>query len=368
MSLKKNDKPSLPRRKLLMGAAAAPAALLAAPAVAQERIEWSLVTSWPRNLPGPGTTAQTIAERITRMTDGRLTVTLHAAGEMVPALEVFDAVSGNVAQMGHTASFFWSGKISAAPFFTAVPFGLTAQEHAAWIYHGGGQALWDELYGGFGIKPFMAGNTGMGMGGWFKNPITSLEDLKGLKYRMPGLGGEVFKALGALPVVVAPGEILSALQSGAIDGAEFLGPWSDLALGFYKVAKIYHWPGFHEPNGSGECLVNRARFEALPADLQEVVVNACAAENARSLAETEWRNGEALDTLVTQHGVEVRPFPQDVLAAARDAAAGVLRRFREGDGITRRIAESYGAARQRAMGWSGLSTLAYLQARSNKTH
>ena len=329
-----------------------------------ERIDWKCVTSWPKNSPGPGMTAQRLVDRIEQMSQGRLRIKLYGAGELTPPLGVFDAVSDGSAQMGHSASFFWQGKAKASVFFTAVPFGLTAGEHHAWIYHGGGQALWNELYRPFNIKPFMAGNTGIGMGGWFKREVNSLDDLQGLKYRMPGLGGAVLQKLGAVPVSVPPGEIFTALQSGVIDGAEFLGPWSDLGFGFYKAAPYYYWPGFHEPNGSGECLINLASWEALPADLQAIVSNACAAENSYSLAETEWGNAAALETLVTQHGVQVRGFPQSVLAAARAAAGEVLADFSQAEDISQRIYQSFQAARQRATSWSRISTLAFLRARA----
>ncbi len=188
------------------------------------------------------------------MSDGELKVELFAAGELLSAFEVFDAVAGGVAEMGHSAAFFWRGKSRAAVLFTTVPFGLMASEMSAWIYHGGGRELWDELYGDFGLKAFMAGSTGMQMGGWFKIEIRSLDDFKGLKYRMPGLGGEVLRRFGAMAVNLPPGEILPALQSGAVEGVEFLGPWSDRAFGFYKAAPYYYRPGFHEPNGTSECL------------------------------------------------------------------------------------------------------------------
>ena len=340
------------RAFLAAGALAGPAFLASRPALAQERFEWTMVTSWPKGAPGPGTTADRIARRITALSGGRLTVRLFAAGEVVPALEVFDAVSGGRAQMGHSASFFWAGKLKASAFFTAIPFGLTPDAHNAWIYQGGGQALWEELYAGADLKPFAAGNSGMQMGGWFKREITGLQDLKGLKYRMPGLGGEVVRRLGVTAVSLPPGEILPALQSGAIDGAEFLGPWSDLALGFYKAAGYYYWPGFHEPNGSAECLVNRRAYEALPADLKEIVAAACEAENTRGLAEADWQNARALEGIETKHGVRLRRFSDDILAAARQAAEAVLAEVAQSTPLAGRIHRSYLAARDGSLAWA----------------
>ncbi len=332
---------------------------------ANDPLHWNMVTSWPKNLPGPGVTARRLADRIVQMSDGRIQIKLYAAGELVPAFEVFDAVSQNTAQIGHTASFFWQGKIPASVFFTAVPFGLTPDEHAAWIYHGGGQELWEQAYADFSVQPYMAGNTGTGMGGWFKKEVNSLDDLKGLKYRMPGLGGEIYRRLGATPVSLPPGEIFGALQSGTLDGAEFVGPASDLAFGFYKIAPYYYLPGFHEPNGTGECLVNKKVLSILPDDLRDVVSNACAAENAFALAESKWRNAEALNTLIEKHGVQVRSFPQDVIQAARETGEEVLLTFSKKNEMTRKVYDSFNAARNKLTSWSSLSTKAFLDARGN---
>ncbi|MFZ1428987.1 MAG: TRAP transporter substrate-binding protein, partial [Geminicoccaceae bacterium] len=300
------------RRGLLLGSAG----VLAAPALlrAQAGLHWRMVTSWPRNLPGPGMNAQRLADRIGQASGGRLTVQLYAAGELVPALQVFDAVNAGAAEMGHAASFYWAGKAKAAPFFTTVPFGLAPAEHAAWIDHGGGQALWDELYAPFDLKPFMAGNSGVQMGGWFRHEIAGPDDLHGLKLRSAGLGGELFQRLGAVTVALGVPEIYPALQSGTIDAVEFLGPASDLAAGFYQSAKLYYWPTFTKPNGTAECLIGRAAWESLPTDLQAVVADTCAAENAFTLAEADWRNGQALATLVDQHGVTLRRWPDSVVA------------------------------------------------------
>ena len=353
------------RRAFLTAGVGAAIGTLAAPAVvkAQSDLNWRMVTSWPRNSPGPGWTAQRLADKITRMSGGRLTVTLHAAGEMVPPLEVFDAVGLGTAEMAHTASLFWSGKAPAAALFTAGPFGLTAVEHHAWIYHGGGQALWDRLYEPFGIKPLMAGNTGMQMGGWFKKEIKSLADLAGLKQRIPGLGGAILEKLGGTPLTLPPGEIFAALQSGLVDGAEFLGPWSDSAFGFYKVAPYYYWPGYHEPNGTGEFLINAERFAALPENLQEIVATACAAENSISLAESEWHNAEALKKLVEDRGVTLRAWPEDVLTAARKASSEVLDDLSATDALSGEIVASFRAARDQAVSWGRIGYESFYKAR-----
>src|SRR3954451_11795751 len=244
-------------RRRLLAFSAGLASALAAPAVARAATQrWRMVTSWPKRLPGPGMSAERIAERVAALSGGRIQITVSAAGEVVPAFEVLDSVGSGVAEMGHTAAFFWQGKEPAAAFFTTVPFGLTPNEHVAWVDAGGGQALWDEIYAPFGVKPFMGGNTGVCMGGWFRREIASREDVRGLKIRALGLGGEVFRRLGATPQTTPPAEILSSLQSGLIDAAEFVGPGSYLALGLYRVAPLYCAAGLNNPNVTGECIVS----------------------------------------------------------------------------------------------------------------
>ena len=352
------------RRKFLgmVGATSASAAL-ATPAIASSAIEWRMVTSWPRNLPGPGISAQRIADSIAEMSDNRLKVTLHAANEIVPPFGVLDAVANGTAQMAHTAPLFWSSKFPAAPVFTAAPFGLTPIEHITWVNHGGGQALWDELYAPAGIKPLMAGNTGYQMGGWYTKPVEGLDDLKGLKIRMPGLGGAVMTKLGALPVSLPPSEIFLSLKTGVIDATEFLGPFSDSAMGFHKVAKNYYSPGFHEPNGTGEALLSLSAFNALPKDLQAIVSAACSAENIRSLGEAEWSNAASLKRLVDEEGVNVRSYPSDILKAAKAATAEVMAELAETDDISSRIVASYTGAAKHLAPWSDVSIKAFLSAR-----
>lgn len=346
---------------LMAGSATLPA--LITPALAQSAIEWRMVTSWPKNLPGPGVTAQRLANRITSLSDGRLKIKLHAAGEIVPGLGVFDAVANGVAQMAHTAPLFWAGKFSAAPIFTAAPFGLTPIEHITWVDHGGGQALWEKLYEPAGIKPLMAGNTGYQMGGWYKKELSSLEDLKGLKIRMPGFGGSVISKLGAVPVGLPPSEIFTSLTTGVIDATEFLGPFSDAAMGFYKAAKFYYSPGFHEPNGTAEALISRSALESLPTDLQQIVETACACENIFSLGESEWNNAASLETLVTKEGVQLRQYPDDILDAAKAATIDVMNELAAKDGLTREIVESYQGAAKHLDPWSKISIRAFLTAR-----
>jgi len=345
----------------LLGTAAAP---MVAPALAQKAtLRWRMVTSWPRRLPGPGMSAERVAERIGALSGGRLQITVSAAGEIVPAFEVLDAVGSGVAEMGHTAAFYWQGKEPAAAFFTTVPFGFTPGEHVAWIDAGGGQALWDEIYAPFGVKPFMAGNTGVCMGGWFRREIKSRDDVRGLKIRSLGLGGEVYRRLGAIAQTTSPGEILIALQSGLIDGAEFVGPGSDIALGLYRFAPLYYYPGFNKPNGTGECIVALKAWESLDAELKAIVASACAAEADFALAEMERLNVEALATLTAHDHVEVRAFPLDLIGAARKTAVDVLADVAGKGAAARKVHDSYMSFRSRIAPWSRISLQAVLGAR-----
>ena len=353
------------RRTFLKAGMAGVAGALAAPHVARAGAakELRMVTSWPKNLPGPGVSAERLAQDIETLSGGTLKVKVYAAGELVAPLAVFDAVQNGTAEMAHTASLFWGGKMPAAALFTAGPYGLTPVEHRAWLEQGGGQKLWDALYGQFGIKPLYCGNTGPSMGGWFRKPITSLDDLKGLKMRMPGLGGEILRRLGGTPVSLPPGEILTALQSGAIDATEFLGPFSDMAMGFYKVAKVYHYPAFHEPNGAGELLVSRKVWDGLTVEQRRAIEVACSAEAARTLAEHTWRNATALKTLQEKHGVQVLPYPQAVLKAARKEADAVLADLAAKDETSGRIVKSWLAARDHLKEWNSVSLQSFLAAR-----
>ena len=272
---------------------------------------------------------------------------------MVPAFEVLGAVGNGVADIGHTAAFYWQGKMPAAAFFTTVPFGLTPAEHVAWIEAGGGQALWDELYAPFGVKPFMAGNTGVCMGGWFRREIKSVADLRGLKLRSLGLGGEVYRRLGATPQTTPPAEILTSLQSGVLDGAEFVGPGTDIALGLYRVAPFYYYPGFNKPNGTGECIVALKVWNALSDELKAIVAHACAAEANYALAEMERLNAQALAALIKDHGVKLTAFPDDVVAAAREQARLVMgEMFAVHSDMRGKISGSYDDFRERTAPWS----------------
>ena len=354
------------RRKLVGGGAAGLVGAVAAPSVVRAQTQrWRMVTSWPKRLPGPGMSAERVAERIRTLSGGNLDIAVHAAGEIVPAFEVLDAVGGGVAEIGHTAAFYWQGKMPAAAFYTTVPFGLTPGEHVAWVEAGGGQGLWDELYAPFGVKPFMAGNTGVCMGGWFRHEIKSRSELGGTKIRSLGLGGEVYRRLGATPQTTPPAEILTSLQSGVIDAVEFVGPGTDIALGLYRVAPFYYYPGFNKPNGTGECIVSLKAWSGLDSALKAIIAHACAAEANFALAEMERLNTEALAALTGQHNVKLRGFPADLVTAARDVSRDVLGELAARNATARKIHESYTAFREKTAAWSRISLKAVLEGRDS---
>ncbi len=330
----------------------------------QEVREWKLVTAWPKNYPGLGTGANRFAERVTAMSGGRLTIKVHGAGELVPAMGVFDAVRDGSAEMGHSASYYWKGKHPATPFFTAVPFGLTAQELNSWVNFGGGQELWDELYGEFGIKPLPCGNSGTQMAGWFRKEINSLEDIKGLKIRAPGLAGEVMQRIGATPVQMPGGEVFTSMQTGALDAADWVGPYNDLTFGLHKVAKYYYYPGWQEPGAMLELMINKAKWDALPDDLQAIVKSAAEAENQHIYDEFTARNAEALKQLVDEHGVELRRLPDEVLQALEKTSQEAVEDLVAGNEQARRIYESYRGFRDSVMPYIAVAEQSALNVRS----
>ena len=333
-------------------------------ASAARKIRWKMVTTWPKNFPGLGTGANNLARLINEMSGGRMKVKVYGANELVPPFEIFDAVSRGTAQMGHGASYYWKGKTEAAQFFAAVPFGLTAQEMNAWLYHGGGMQLWEELYKPFGLIPTAAGNTGVQMAGWFNREINSVNDLKGLKMRIPGLGGEVLKQAGGTPVSLPGGEIFTSLQSGAIDATEWVGPYNDLAFGLYKAAKYYYYLGWHEPGTTLEAFINQKAFNKLPKDLQVIVKQACRVANQDMLAEYTARNNTALGTLVNKHKVQLKKLPDDVLKKLKALSDDVVADIAAKDAMSKKVFESFTAFRGQVEQWHDISERAYLNARA----
>ncbi|MEM7570684.1 MAG: TRAP transporter substrate-binding protein [Pseudomonadota bacterium] len=323
-----------------------------------------MVTTWPKSLPGLGTGAQRLADRITLLSNGSLDVRVYAAGDLVGAFDAFDAVSSGKADMYHGGEYYWQGKSKAYNFFASVPFGMTADEMAAWIHFQGGQELWDELSGKFNIKPFAAGNTGTQMGGWFKREINSLDDLKGLRIRMPGLGGEILRRLGAEPVTKSAKELYLALSQGNIDATEWIGPWNDLTLGLHTAAPYYYGPGFHEPGSTLALGINLDVYTSLSDHQRAVIEQSCHVERHLMHAEYEAKNAQALEVLKTEHGIIPRTFPDDVMKAAQEQAAIVMAEVAKSDDITRRVVESFQAALAKARGWETVAHGAFAKARA----
>ena len=326
--------------------------------------EWRLVTTWPANFPGLGTGAIDFAKRVEACSAGRLKIRIYGDGELVPAFETFDAVSGGTAEIGHGASYYWKGKVPAASFFASIPFGLIAQEMNAWLYHGGGWELWKEAYAPFGLLPMPCGSSGTQMGGWFRKEIRSLADIKGLKMRIPALGGEIIARAGGTPVTMPGSEIFTSLQSGAIDAAEWIGPYNDLAFGLHKAAKYYYYPGWQEPGSTLEMIINQAAFESLPEDLREIVLTCASATNDRMSAEFTARNAEALQALVRDHGVQVRPYPEDVLRELQRLSAEILEEAAGADAMFRRVLDSLTAFRRTMTPYIDIAERAMLNTRA----
>ena len=338
-------------------------------AAPQKSYKWRMVTAWPKNLPGLGTAPERMIDAVRVMSNGRLDIKIYGAGELVPALEVFDAVSLGTVQMGHSAAYYWKGKVPSAQFFTAIPFGLTAQEMNGWLLHGGGLELWQELYARHNLVPFPGGNTGVQMAGWFNREINSLEDMKGLKMRIPGLGGEVFERIGGTAVGMPAGEIFTSMQTGVIDATEWVGPYNDLALGLHQAARYYYYPGWQEAGPTLEVIINKEAWDELPDDLKAMVRTASLAMNADMLAEYTARNNTALRELVDEQGVELKRLPDDVLEAIREVSyemtEGIIADAGDKE-FAERIFKSYQEYREGVINYHEISERAYINARSGK--
>ncbi|AQS39408.1 TRAP-type mannitol/chloroaromatic compound transport system, periplasmic component [Shewanella psychrophila] len=306
-----------------------------------EAIEWKLVTSWPKNFPGLGMGPERFALLVDEMSNGRLKIKVYGAGELMPAFEVFDAVSQGTVQMGHSAAYYWKGKTPAAQFFTSIPFGLNAQEMNGWLHYGGGMELWEEVYEPFGILPLAGGNTGVQMGGWFNKEINSMADLKGLKMRLPGLGGEVLKRVGGVPVTLPGRELYTALQTGAIDATEWVGPFNDLAFGLHKAAKFYYYPGWHEPGTTLEFIINKQAFANLSGDLQAIVRVASRAINQDMLDEYTSKHVIALESLINEHDVIIKQFPDEVMKALAKVSKVVIKEQSQQDDTMKKVYDAY---------------------------
>ena len=326
--------------------------------------KWRLVTSWPKNYPGLGMAPEKIANLVEEMSNGQMQITVYGAGEQVPAFGVFDAVSSGSHQMGHSGGYFWKGKVPAAQFFTSVPFGLTADEINAWVNRGGGLELWREIYEPFNIYPIPAGNTGTQMFGWFNKEINSLEDVKGLKMRIPGIGGEVLKEAGGIPVTLPGGELFTALQTGVIDATEWVGPYNDLTFGFHQAAKYYYYPGWHEPGPMLELLINMDAWNSLPKHLQVIIETATKAVNQDTLDEYLARNNQALTELVEVHGVELRKLPDDVIEEFRVISNEILSDLAKKDEVIGKVYDSYIEFKNNVTEYHKISEDSFIEARN----
>jgi len=329
----------------------------------QQTYHWKMVTTWPKNFPGLGTSPEKFAQIVDEMTDGQLKIKVYGAGDLVPALEVFDAVSQGSVEMGHGASYYWKGKVPASQFFTAIPFGLNAQEMNSWLHYGGGIELWREAYEPFNVVPLAGGNTGVQMAGWFNKEIKTVDDLTGLKMRIPGLGGEVLTRLGGTAVNIPGGELYTSLQTGVIDATEWVGPWNDLAFGFYQVSQYYYYPGWHETGSTLEIIINKDALEALPPRLQKIVEVAARAINQDMLDEYTAKNNDALNTLIDTHGVKVRKLPDDVLQQLHKASLEVLEELAQSDQMSHKTYESIKRFSDNVKNYHRYSEQAYYEAR-----
>jgi TRAP-type mannitol/chloroaromatic compound transport system substrate-binding protein len=352
------------RSFLTAGAAGAATATLGFPMIAraQQTINWKMTSAYAKGAPfymdGPGS-ATDLAKRIEAMSNGRLKIAVYGAGELIPALEGFDAVRAGTVEMNHANSYFWTGKTFAAQYFTAVPFGLNFQGINGWLYEGGGMDLYREVYDRFNLVPFPCGNTGVQMTGWFKKPVEKVDDFKGLKMRIPGLAGRVYAALGVDVKLLPGGEIFPALERGVIDAAEFVGPYQDRRLGLHKAAKFYYTTGWHEASTVTELIINKAAWDSLPADLKEIVKQAAAACQAISQAWCDATNAEALQELVTKEGVKTAPLPAEVLARLKEVTVQVLNDNAAKDPLVKKVHDSYMGFKKNWDSWAALSEGVY---------
>ena len=359
--MEKNNRREFLKKATTATAVAATATTIGAPAIvrAEKTYSWKMVTTWPPHFPILGEGADKLAELIGIMSGGRLKVQVYGGGELVPPLQAFDAVSQGMVEMGHGAAYYWAGKAPVTQFFAAVPFGLNAQGMNAWLYSGGGMQLWEEVYGKFNLVPLPAGNTGVQMGGWFNREIKTIDDFKGLKMRIPGLGGKVLAKAGGTAVLSAGGEIYTNLERGVIDATEWVGPYNDYKMGFYKVAKYYYYPGWHEPGTVLESFVNKSAFEALPKDLQEIVRTAAMAANLWMLCESEAKNNFYLEKMIKEEGVQLKQFPAEVVKQLRQYSAEVLQEIVDKDEQSKKVYESFSKFQKNYQIWGKTSEAAY---------
>jgi TRAP-type mannitol/chloroaromatic compound transport system substrate-binding protein len=355
-------------KKTGISAAAVASATIAAPAVwAKEKTyQWKMVTTWPPNMPILQTGAERFAKRVELATNGRIKIHVFAAGELVPALEVFDAVSSGTVEVGSGAAYYWAGKVPAAQWFSAVPFGFNPQGINSWFYSGGGLELWEETYAPFNLVPRPQGNTGVQMGGWFRKQMNTIDDYKGLKMRIPGLGGKVVAKAGGTVVLLPGGEIFTSLERGVIDATEWVGPLHDLRMGFYQAAKYYYYPGWHEPATCLEVIFNKKVYDELPNDLKAILDAIAMETNLWSLSEFEASNGAALQELITKHKVELVRFPEELLNQLRVLAEEVMEEEAGKDPMSRKVHEAYKTFKKQVGIWGTVADNAYFDLIADK--
>ncbi len=319
-----------------------------------KKYKWKMVTTWPPDFPALGEGCNLFAKWVNEMSGGRMEIQVFGGGELVPALEAFNTVRSGAAEIGHGAGYYWRGMLPAAQFFASIPFGMNAQQMNAWLLSGGGLELWQEIYGQFNLVPFPGGNTGVQMGGWFNREINSIEDFKGLKMRIPGVGSSVLKKAGGAPVLLAGGEIYTGLERGVIDATEWIGPYHDYKMGFHQIAKYYYTPGWHEAGTTLEFFINKEKYEELPKDLQAIVRSAALQVNHWMLSEFEAKNTIYLEKLIEEK-VDIRKFPDEVLARLRELNEEAIQEEIAGDVLATRAYEAYDDFRKKAAEWSKLT-------------
>lgn len=321
-----------------------------------QKYEWKMATSWPPNFPILGEGANMIAEMVSQMSGGQMTIKVYGGGELIPPLGVFDAVSQGNVEMGHSASYYWAGKIPESVFLTTIPFGLQGLNQTAWLLSDEGKEFWQKLYAPYNVVGFFAGNSDRQMGGWFRKEINSVEDYKGLKMRIPGLGGKVVSKAGGSAISVAAGEIYTNLERGVIDATEWIGPSHDKTMGFDKVAKYYYYPGWHEPGTAFELTVNKQKFEALPEHLQKIIEAASIASGTWVHTQFELRNAKVLAQLRAE-GVEIKEFPKEVLKTMKGYADEVVAELVQSSPLAAEIYESIQRTQAELKDWNKLKSM-----------
>lgn len=355
------------RRSFLLGAGVAATAMTVLPklATAQSLHRWRMVSRWDSQVPNQFVAAQRLANRIAVLSGGRLAIEVLPPPANESTENTLKAVQNGSLELCRSLAYHWRSQSKAFDFFFVAPFGLTQDEMNTWLRYLGGQELWDEAYAPLGVKAFPAGALGAQSFGWFRQEIDSLSDLKDMRFRTTGLGVDIMSKLGAKPVNLPPTQIISAMKDRKIDAFELVGPQVDLHFGTYQVAPFYYFPSYNQPSGMIELVINKAKYDALPEDLKQVLAIATQAEHDQGLAEANAGNANALKILTTEHSVQVRQLPQDVLMALGNASGEVIVDIQAaGDDITKRTIDSFQNARQTLMAWSSITEQSFLTARA----